>query len=87
MKPQRILIMGLPGSGKTYFAEQLKKYLENNSNTQTMPLARMANLELMPMRMNSSKSDSIGERQVDMAKKFHAAGLLSKSGLDAVLAR
>ena len=47
----------------------------------------LANLELMPMRMNSSKSDSIGERQVDMARKFHAAGLLSQSGLDAVLAR
>ena len=47
----------------------------------------LANLELMPMRMNSSKSDSIGERQVGMAKKFHAAGLLSKAGLDAVLAR
>ena len=26
----RILIMGLPGSGKTYFAERLKKYLENS---------------------------------------------------------
>ena len=25
---QKILIMGLPGSGKTYFAERLKKYLE-----------------------------------------------------------
>jgi len=47
----------------------------------------LANLELMPMRMNSSKSDSIGERQVDMARKFHAAGLLSQSGLYAVLAR
>ena len=27
----KILVMGLPGSGKTYFAEQLKKYLENFS--------------------------------------------------------
>ena len=27
---QKILIMGLPGSGKTYFAERLKKYLELN---------------------------------------------------------
>ena len=47
----------------------------------------LANLELMPMRMNSSKSDSIGERQVDMARKFHAAGLLSQSGLAAAVAR
>lgn len=28
---KRILVMGLPGSGKTYFAEQLKKYLEDHS--------------------------------------------------------
>jgi adenylylsulfate kinase len=28
---KKILIMGLPGSGKTYFAERLKKYLEENS--------------------------------------------------------
>ena len=26
---KRILIMGLPGAGKTYFAERLKKYLES----------------------------------------------------------
>jgi hypothetical protein len=47
----------------------------------------LANLELMPSRMNSLKSDSIGERQVDMARKFHAAGLLSQTGFDSVLAR
>jgi hypothetical protein len=28
---KKILIMGLPGAGKTYFAERLKKYLEDNS--------------------------------------------------------
>jgi len=28
---QKILIMGLPGAGKTYFAERLKKYLEEHS--------------------------------------------------------
>ena len=53
MKPQRILIMGLPGSGKTYFAERLKKYLEDNSNTQTMPLERMIHLELPPISYSS----------------------------------
>lgn len=47
----------------------------------------LANLELMPLRMNRAKSNSIGERQMDMAKKFNAAGLLSKQALDAVLAR
>jgi len=29
---KRILIMGLPGSGKTYFAERLKQYLEDHIN-------------------------------------------------------
>lgn len=28
---QKILVMGLPGSGKTYFAERLKSYLENTA--------------------------------------------------------
>jgi glycosylphosphatidylinositol transamidase (GPIT) subunit GPI8 len=31
--PQRILIMGLPGAGKTYFAERLKQQLENHNFT------------------------------------------------------
>ena len=30
---QRILIMGLPGAGKTYFAEKLKQYLEDFSHS------------------------------------------------------
>ena len=50
---KRILIMGLPGSGKTYFALRLKKYLESNSNTQTMPLERMLHLELPPISYSS----------------------------------
>ena len=45
--------MGLPGSGKTYFAEKLKKYLESNSNTQTMPLERMLHLEYPPLQYSS----------------------------------
>lgn len=44
----RILIMGLPGAGKTYFAERLKKYLEDNSSADTMPLHRMAYYEAKP---------------------------------------
>ena len=50
---QRILVMGLPGSGKTFFATALKKYLEENSNTLTMPLNRMLNLEHPPLAYTS----------------------------------
>jgi hypothetical protein len=45
---KRILIMGLPGAGKTYFAERLKKYLEENSTVNHMPAAAMMNLEMPP---------------------------------------
>jgi hypothetical protein len=44
----------------------------------------IANLELMPLRMNESKNDRVGARQVDLARKFHKAGLLSDEGLKAV---
>ncbi|HOW67743.1 MAG TPA: hypothetical protein PK256_20890 [Verrucomicrobiota bacterium] len=45
----------------------------------------IANLELMPSRMNSAKRDRIGSRQRDMAKKLHQAGLLSRKGFEAVV--
>jgi hypothetical protein len=45
---QKILIMGLPGSGKTYLATALKKYLEDNSSIDTMPTSRMVDYETPP---------------------------------------
>jgi len=45
---KRILIMGLPGSGKTYFAERLKQYLESHSSVYNMPFEKMAQYELPP---------------------------------------
>lgn len=39
---ERILIMGLPGAGKTYFAEKLKKYLETNGTTSNLSQFEMA---------------------------------------------
>jgi hypothetical protein len=47
----------------------------------------MANLELMPSRMNSSKNDTITSRQKALAKDLNKAGLLSTKGLKAVLSR
>lgn len=37
MTPQRILVMGLPGSGKTYFSRYLKQYLEKHSTLINLP--------------------------------------------------
>lgn len=39
---QRLLVMGLPGSGKTYFTERLKRYLEDNSGAHTMSYEQMS---------------------------------------------
>ena len=44
----------------------------------------IANLELMPLRMNEGKNAKIGARQLDLARKLHKAGLLSSEGLKAV---
>lgn len=41
--------MGLPGAGKTYFAERLKKFLEENSKVSQMPLERLCQHEVAPL--------------------------------------
>ena len=51
---KKILIMGLPGAGKTYFAERLKKYLEENSSIDTMPPEAMAAHEKMPSQWSAT---------------------------------
>lgn len=50
----KILIMGLPGAGKTYFAERLKHYLENFSDISHLPLELFANYESLPMYWRAS---------------------------------
>jgi adenylylsulfate kinase len=45
---QRILIMGLPGAGKTYFAERLKKFLEHNGDIFKVNPDRLMNYEGIP---------------------------------------
>ena len=42
---QRILIMGLPGAGKTYFAERLKAYIERHG---TISMSRLSQYEIAP---------------------------------------
>ncbi len=51
---KKILIMGLPGAGKTYFAERLKKYLEENSSIENMPPEAMASHEKMPSQWSAT---------------------------------
>lgn len=52
--PQRILIMGLPGAGKTFLATALKKFLETNSTLRHMPMSRAINMEMTPSAYSCS---------------------------------
>jgi hypothetical protein len=44
----------------------------------------VANLELLPLKLNESKNAKVGARQRDLAQKLHKAGLLSDGGMAAV---
>jgi hypothetical protein len=69
MNAQKILIMGLPGSGKTYLATALKQYLETNSSIKTMPWYRSINMEHTPVTYHSEvdwfNADEIRKRYND----------------------
>jgi len=47
----------------------------------------IANLELMPLRLNEEKNASIGKRQVELAVKLEKAGLVSKQGMGRIVGR
>ena len=47
----------------------------------------LANLELMPNSLNLRKGAKIGQRQIDLANKLHAAGLLSDMDRQRVISR
>lgn len=64
---QKILIMGLPGAGKTYFAERLKSWLENNG---TMSGDRMARHEGIPSAF-AMKATVDWFNADDVRKKFN----------------
>ena len=73
---KKILIMGLPGSGKTTLAEKLKKYLEENG---TM---NMSSAEMMPMtglnaRVKWFNADEVRKKYNDW--DFSDAGRIRQS--------
>ncbi|MDA9831464.1 hypothetical protein N9C66_08985 [Akkermansiaceae bacterium] len=46
---------------------------------------KIYNLEMMPLTLNQKKGAKIGQRQIDLARRWNADGLLSDEGLEAVL--
>ena len=65
---KKILIMGLPGSGKTFLASALKNYLEQNSTLEHMPIEKMLTKDIAP-RQWSAKVDWFNAD--DVRKKFN----------------
>lgn len=63
----RILVMGLPGAGKTFLAKELKQYLEQNSSFDTAPLDSIRDKEL-PDPFYSSKVEWFNAD--DVRKRF-----------------
>lgn len=65
----KILIMGLPGAGKTTLSTALKKYIEENSNFDTAPLESIRNFETVPVVYSSSvewfNADQVREKYND----------------------
>lgn len=63
---EKILIMGLPGSGKTYFAERLKKYIEVNGS---ISLSRLGHADAGPSNLKAQvdwfNADDIRKRYND----------------------
>jgi hypothetical protein len=45
------------------------------------------NLEFMPLTLNQRKSAKVGQRQIQLARRWHKLGILSEAGLKAVEAR
>jgi adenylylsulfate kinase len=65
----KILIMGLPGAGKTYFAERLKNYLQQPRSITEMPISILSRYEVVPKEWKPSvkwfNADDVRKRYND----------------------
>jgi len=70
--------LGQPSGGGSRESDHALHDPQGDTSVRREGINIIANLELMPLRINQGKRDRMGERQMDLLNRLRRAGLLRK---------